>query len=93
MSLRQVTDEAVTKFQNPWCLYECESRNDQTCEWSETGNCPYVSGKTTWKRIVGKLTNKRRWKRYYFSIEWDARITPPNIWFPKTFTGGGWTEQ
>lgn len=50
--MRKVSDEELLKFQNPWCLYKCDYRNDETCEWTETGNCPYESGKSNWSYQV-----------------------------------------
>jgi len=47
--LREVSDEDVLKFQNPWCLFEYDYRIDETCEWPETRNCPYASGKSNWQ--------------------------------------------
>jgi len=46
--LKQVSDKAVTNFQNPWCLFVCDYRNDETCEALETGNCFYETGKSNW---------------------------------------------
>lgn len=58
MSQSQVTDEAVNKFQNPWCLYECKYRTETTCEWTEIGNCPYATGySNNWKTRSKEVLN------------------------------------